>query len=387
MKVYLDNASTTFPKPKVVTDSIYNYLVNIGGNANRSNHSNALESNREVFFAREKIAKFFNYDKIENVIFTNNITSSLNMLIKGTLKKGDHVITSSIEHNSVIRPIISCKENLGVEVDFVKATADGFINPYDVENLIKNNTKLVVLTHASNVIGTIQPIKEIGAICKKHNIFFIVDTAQTAGTIPIDFKEINASALAFTGHKSLLGPQGIGGFIIDDDLNKVCDTIMEGGTGSLSHEIHQPNFMPDKFECGTLNMPGIVGLSNAIDFINEVGINNIKEKNSNLYKKLVNGILDIDGFEVYGDVTGSKSTTSLSFNLKGVDTSELSFFLESHGVSNRSGLQCAPMCHKSIGTFPNGTVRLSISYFNTEDDIDYALSILNNASKELYFNE
>ena len=199
MKVYLDNASTTFPKPKVVTDSIYNYLVNIGGNANRSNHSNALESNREVFLAREKIAKFFNYDKVENVIFTNNITSSLNILIKGTLKQGDHVITSSIEHNSVIRPIISCKENLGVEVDFVGVTKDGFINPCEVEKLIKSNTKLVVLTHASNVIGTVQPIKEIGVICKKHNIFFIIDTAQSAGTIPIDFNEVNASALAFTG--------------------------------------------------------------------------------------------------------------------------------------------------------------------------------------------
>lgn len=384
MKVYLDNASTTFPKPKVVADSIYNYLVNIGGNANRSNHSNALESNREIFLARERIAKLFNYDKIENVIFTNNITSSLNILIKGTLKKGDHVITSSIEHNSVIRPIISCKENLNVEVDFVEVTPDGFINPNDIEKLIKDNTRLVVVTHASNVIGTIQPIKEIGNICKKHGIFFIVDTAQSAGTVPIDFKEINASALAFTGHKSLLGPQGIGGFIIDDDLNNVCSTIIEGGTGSLSHEVHQPTFMPDKFECGTLNIPGIVGLSNAIDFINKVGINNIKEKNSILYRKLLNGILDIDRFEVYGDITGSKSTTSLSFNLKGVDTSELSFYLETHGISNRSGLHCAPMCHKSIGTFPNGTVRLSISYFNTEDDIYYVLSILKKASEELY---
>lgn len=383
MKVYLDNASTTFPKPKVVADSIYNYLVNIGGNANRSNHSNALESNREIFLARERIARFFNYDKIENVIFTNNITSSLNILIKGTLKEGDHVITSSIEHNSVIRPIISCKENLNVEVDFVESDANGFIDPHDIEKLIKENTKLVVVTHASNVIGTIQPIKKIGNICKRHGVFFIIDTAQSAGSVHIDFKEINASALAFTGHKSLLGPQGIGGFIIDDDLNKVCTTIMEGGTGSLSHEIHQPTFMPDKFECGTLNIPGIVGLSNAIDFINKIGIDNIKEKNSILYKKLLNGILDIDRFEVYGDTTGSKSTTSLSFNLKGVDTSELSFYLETYGISNRSGLHCAPMCHKSIGTFPSGTVRLSVSYFNTEDDIDYALSILKKASEDL----
>lgn len=383
MKVYLDNASTTFPKPKVVADSIYNYLVNVGGNANRSNHQNTLESNREIFTARERIAKFFNYDKIENVIFTNNITASLNTLIKGSLRVGDHVITSSIEHNSVIRPLIWCKENLNIEIDFVKASSNGFINPNDIENFIKSNTKLVVITHASNVVGTIQPIKEVGEICKKHGIFFIVDTAQSAGTVPIDFKEINASALAFTGHKSLLGPQGIGGFIIDDDLNEICKPLLQGGTGSLSHEIHQPNFMPDKFESGTLNIPGIVGLSNSIEFINKVGIKNIKEKNSKLYKKLLNGLLDIKNYNVYGDITGNKATTSLSFNLKGVDTSELSFYLESYGISNRSGLHCAPMCHETIGTFPSGTVRLSISYFNTEEDIDYALSILKKASEEL----
>ena len=383
MKVYLDNASTTFPKPKVVADSIYNYLVNVGGNANRSNHQNALESNREIFTARERIANFFNYDKIENVIFTNNITASLNTLIKGSLRVGDHVITSSIEHNSVIRPLIWCKENLNIEIDFVKASSNGFISPNDIENFIKSNTKLVVITHASNVVGTIQPIKEVGEICKKHGIFFIVDTAQSAGTVPIDFKEINASALAFTGHKSLLGPQGIGGFIIDDDLNEICKPLLQGGTGSLSHEIHQPNFMPDKFESGTLNIPGIVGLSNSIEFINKVGIKNIKEKNSKLYKKLLNGLLDIKNYNVYGDITGNKATTSLSFNLKGVDTSELSFYLESYGISNRSGLHCAPMCHETIGTFPSGTVRLSISYFNTEEDIDYALSILKKASEEL----
>ena len=383
MKVYLDNASTTFPKPKVVSDSIYNYLVNIGGNANRSNHSNALESNREIFLARERIAKFFNYDKFENVVFTNNITMSLNILIKGILRKGDHVITSSLEHNSVIRPIISCKEKLDVEVDFVKASFDGFINPKDIENLIKKNTKLVIITHASNVIGTIQPIKEIGEICKKNNIFFIIDTAQSAGTVPIDFYDIGANALAFTGHKSLFGPQGIGGFIIDDKLNKICTPLLEGGTGSLSHEIHQPNFMPDKFECGTLNIPGIVGLSNGIEFINNVGIENIKNKNKKLYKKLIKSISSMERYKVYGDISGENSTTSISFNLDGVETSELSFYLESNGISNRSGLHCAPMCHKTIGTFPEGTVRLSISYFNTDEEIDYTISILEKAHKEL----
>ncbi|WP_288480742.1 aminotransferase class V-fold PLP-dependent enzyme [uncultured Clostridium sp.] len=383
MKVYLDNASTTFPKPKIVTDSIYEYLTNVGGNANRSTSSNSLASNKEVLMARQKIADFFNFDKIENVIFTNNITTSLNILIKGILKKGDHVLTSSIEHNSVIRPLISCKESIGIDLEFVKANKESFINPSDFEAKIKSNTKLIVLTHASNVTGCIQPIKEIGAICKKHNIFFIIDTAQSAGTVKIDFNEVNASALAFTGHKSLLGPQGIGGFIISDEFNEACSPFIEGGTGSLSHDIYQPTFLPDKFESGTLNIPGIVGLSRGIDFINEIGLENIKSHNTTLYKKLVSGLLEL-GYTVYSDLSCNNSTTSISFNLENVDPSELSFYLDSNGISNRSGLHCAPKTHETIGTFPLGSVRLSISYFNTIEEIEYALKILSDAKKYFY---
>lgn len=383
MKVYLDNASTTFPKPKIVTDSIYDYLTNIGGNANRSTSSNSLASNKEVLKARQKISDFFNFDKVQNVIFTNNITTSLNILIKGILKSGDHVLTSSIEHNSVIRPLVSCKESIGIDLEFVKADKSCFINPSDFETKIKPNTKLIVLTHASNVTGCIQPIKDIGDICKRNNIFFIIDTAQSAGTIKIDFKEVNASALAFTGHKSLLGPQGIGGFIITDEFNDACSPLIEGGTGSLSHDIYQPTFLPDKFESGTLNTPGIVGLSRGIDFINEIGLNNIKTHNTNLYKKLTFGLLDL-GYIVYGDLTCENSTTSISFNLENIDPSDLSFYLDSNGISNRSGLHCAPKTHETIGTFPLGSVRLSISYFNTDEEIDYTLEILKNAKK--YFN-
>lgn len=383
MKVYLDNASTTFPKPKIVTDSIYEYLTNVGGNANRSTSSNSLASNKEVLMARQKIADFFNFDKIENVIFTNNITTSLNILIKGILKEGDHVLTSSIEHNSVIRPLISCKESIGIDLEFVKANKESFINPSDFEAKIKPNTKLIVLTHASNVTGCIQPIKEIGTICKKYNIFFIIDTAQSAGTVKIDFNEVNASALAFTGHKSLLGPQGIGGFIISDEFNEACSPFIEGGTGSLSHDIYQPTFLPDKFESGTLNIPGIVGLSRGIDFINEIGLENIKSHNITLYKKLVSGLLKL-GYTVYGDLSCNNSTTAISFNLENVDPSELSFYLDSNGISNRSGLHCAPKTHETIGTFPLGSVRLSISYFNTNEEIEYALKILSDAKKYFY---
>lgn len=383
MEVYLDNASTTFPKPKVVTDSIYNYLVNVGGNANRSNHSNSLESNRQLYIARQRICNFFNYDKVENVIFTNNITMSLNMLIKGTLKNGDHVITSTMEHNSVIRPIISCKENLDIEVDIIPCSSTGFIDVSSISKAIKDNTKLIILSHASNVIGSIQPIKSIGKICKERGIFFILDSAQTAGVIDIDMNDVNANAIAFTGHKSLLGPQGIGGFIIDDSLNNNCSSILHGGTGSFSHSLYQPNFLPDKFEVGTLNMPGIIGLSSAIEFINEVGLKTIKDKNSYLLNRLLNGLLNIEGYSVYGDISGKNITTCISFNYKDYDSAETSYYLESNGIKNRSGLHCAPLAHKNINTYPSGTVRLSISYFNTKEEIDYSLNVLNKISKGL----
>ena len=219
LNVYLDNASTTFPKPSCVADSIYNFITNIGGNSNRSNHSNALESNRLLYNARENVCKLFNFNQVENVIFTNNISTSLNMLILGLLSKGDHVITTSMEHNSVLRPITFVKENKDVEVDIINASPLGFINVSSIEKAIKPNTKLVVLSYASNVTGSIQQIKAIGKLCKEKNIFFIVDSAQAAGVISIDFNDINADAIAFTGHKSLLGPQGTVWFIINDKLN------------------------------------------------------------------------------------------------------------------------------------------------------------------------
>ena len=378
MKVYLDNGSTSFPKPKVVADSIYNYLVNIGGNPGRANHSNALESNRYLYMAREEIASFFNYDKIENVIFTNNITSSLNILINGILKSRDHVITSSMEHNSVIRPLYNLKQTLNIELDIVNANSNGIINVDNIQKAIKPNTKLIVITHASNVTGSIQPIKEIGELCKKNNIYFILDSAQSAGVIDIDFKALSLNALAFTGHKSLLGPQGVGGFIIDDELNKICNPSILGGTGSLSHSLSQPDFLPDKFESGTLNIPGIIGLYEAIKFIKSQGLSTIYEHNNYLRSYLINGILDLGNFSIHGEISSDKSTSCISITHSKLDVSELSYILDSDfNISNRSGLHCAPLAHKTIGTYPEGTVRLSLGYFNTEEEIRYTLDSLN----------
>lgn len=378
MKVYLDNGSTSFPKPQIVADSIYNYLTNIGGNPGRANHSSALESNRYLYMAREEICKFFNYDKIENVIFTSNITASLNILLNGVIKPGDHVITSSMEHNSVIRPLYNLKQVLNIDLDIVDANSIGIIDVNEIKKRIKTNTKLIVLTHASNVTGSIQPIKEIGDLCKANDIFFILDSAQSAGVLDIDFKELSLSALAFTGHKSLLGPQGIGGFIIDDKLNEICTPYVLGGTGSLSHSLTQPDFLPDKFESGTLNIPGIIGLYEAIKFINSVGLNTIYEHNSYLREFLISEILNIPNYTISGPLDKENGTSCVSITHSKLDISELSYILDSDfNISNRSGLHCAPLAHKTIGTYPTGTVRLSLSYFNTLDEIKYAIDCLN----------
>ena len=376
MEVYLDNSSTTFPKPKQVIDSMYNYMLNIGGNSGRGNYSNSLQSNRYLYEAREIICNFFNYDSPSNVIFTSNVTISLNMLIKGILKPGDHVITSSMEHNSVIRPLISCKEHLSIELDILKANSSGFINVNDLKSKINNKTKLVIITHASNVTGSIQDIRNIGKVCNDHNVFFIVDSSQSAGVLNINMKDIKANAIAFTGHKSLLGPQGIGGFILDSKFNSSCSSLLQGGTGSLSASLEQPDFLPDKFECGTLNLPGIVGLAEAIKYINTVGLNTIYEHNYYLINYLLNGLLNIDGITIYGDLSGKMLTTCISININLLDASELSYYLECEGIKTRSGLHCSPLAHESIGTYPTGTVRLSLSYFTTKEEIDYTLATL-----------
>lgn len=380
MDVYLDNSSTTFPKPKQVIDGIYNYMLNVGGNAGRGNYANSLQSNRFLYEAREIVSDFFCFSSPSNVIFTNNVTTSLNMLIKGLLKPGDHVVTSSMEHNSVLRPLISCKELLGVNLDIIDADSSGFINVSDFESKITPDTKLVILTQASNVTGSIQNISEVGKICREKDVFFIVDSSQGAGVLDINMNSINANAIAFTGHKSLLGPQGIGGFIIDDKLNNNCTSILHGGTGSLSYSLDQPDFLPDKFECGTHNMPGIVGLSESIKFITSTGIKNIYEHNHDLINYLLDGLLNINDLIVYGDATGKNITTCVSINMKSLDSSELGYLLEEEGIKTRCGLHCAPLAHKTIGTYPNGTVRLSISYFNTKSEIDYTLTTLNKIS-------
>ncbi|NFL97489.1 aminotransferase class V-fold PLP-dependent enzyme [Clostridium botulinum] len=378
MKVYLDNAATTYPKPEKVYSSILNYMKNVGASPGRGGYENALTGDRMVYKCRQSLINLFNFNKIENVVFTSNITASLNILIKSIVKDGWHVITSSMDHNSVIRPLVSLEKSNKIELDILNCSEEGLINIEDFKNAIKDSTRLVVLSHASNIVGTIQPLEAIGKICKEKGIYFIIDSAQTAGVLPLNFQNLNCNALAFTGHKSLLGPQGIGGFIIDDELNNIATNFIEGGTGSLSESTLQPDFLPDKFESGTMNTPGIAGLLAGIEYINKEGLNAIKEREEYLSREFINGLLNIDSVKVYGPLDASLRTATISINSSKIDNSELGFLLDSEfGIMVRTGLHCAPLAHKTIGSFPQGTLRFSFGAFNDVKDINYALYALN----------
>lgn len=382
MKVYLDNAATSYPKPQTVYNSVLNYMTNIGSNIGRGGYSHALQGNRLIYNCRETISNFFNFDKPENVIFTSNITASLNILIKSIVKDGWHVITTSMEHNSVLRPLNSLHQSGKIELDIIECNAQGFLDVEVFRKNIKKNTKLVVMSHSSNVIGSIQPIEKIGNICKEYNIYFIIDTAQTAGVLPIDFYKVNCSALAFTGHKSLLGPQGIGGFVISDSLNEIAVPFIEGGTGSLSESILQPNILPDKFESGTMNAPAIAGLLEGIKFINSEGLQTIFERESHLTNLFINEMRNMKDIIVYGSLEQNSRTSAISINSTKIDNSEFGFILDNeYGIMTRTGLHCAPLAHRTIGTFPQGTLRFSFGAFNDENDVNYAVSAINSIIK------
>lgn len=374
MNLYLDNAATTYPKPSEVTCAVFNFMSNIGASSGRSSYSNALEADKIVYTCREKLSDFFGFDKPQNVVFTSNITASINILIKSVVKKGWHVITSSMDHNSVLRPLYGLNKANIIDLDVIECSKEGIINIDDFKNKIKDTTKLVVLSHSSNIIGSIQPLHEIGKICKEHNIYFIIDSAQTAGVLPINFNELNCSALAFTGHKSLLGPQGIGGFIISDKMNMESVPFIEGGTGSSSYSTIQPDYLPDKYESGTLNTPGIAGLEEGINFISNLGLTQIRQKEQLLTSRFIEGLLNIPSIIVYGSLDAKKRTPVVSINSTKISNSELGYTLDNeYGIMARTGLHCAPLAHKTIGTFPEGTLRFSFGPFNNIKDIDYTL--------------
>ncbi|TFZ41315.1 aminotransferase class V-fold PLP-dependent enzyme [Soehngenia longivitae] len=378
---YFDNAATTFPKPDRVYDKVYEAMKEYAANPGRSGHKMALKANREVYDARVLISKFFHIEDCFNLIFTPNCTTALNMAIQGTLKEGDHVITTSMEHNSVLRPIKHL-ELLGVENTIVYADENGSISTDSIKKAIRTNTKMIAMTHVSNLTGTIMPIEEVGELAKSKGILFLVDASQSAGVIPIDVNKTNIDFLAFPGHKGLLGPQGTGGLFIRDGLR--TDTIIQGGTGSESYSIYQPEIMPDKFESGTLNMPGIVGLKEGLNYILETGIENIRKKEEELSKFFIEELRKIEVVKIYGPTDIKQRVGVVPINIMDMDSSEISYILDDrYDIYVRPGLHCSPLAHETIGTMEQGAVRFSFGPFNTEEEVEYLIRAIFEITKQI----
>ena len=377
--IYLDNAATTRIKPKVVVEAVAEALITLG-NAERGTHSASLGASRTVFSTRMKLAKFFNAEGPSNIVFTMNATESLNIAIKGILKKGDAVITTCLEHNSVLRPLYQLRDE-GVELSFVSADKLGRPNYEEYESLIKPNTKAIISTAGSNLTGNLVDIKRVGEIAKKHGLIFVVDVSQVAGVFPIDVKELNIDILCFTGHKGLLGPQGTGGLYVRDGVE--VKPYLSGGTGVQTYNEHQPAEMPTRLEAGTLNGHGIAGLDAAIDYINEVGMKSIHDKELALMWKFYNGVKDIEGIKIYGDFDVKDRCPIVSINLSdyesGVVSDELFTRFE---IATRPGGHCAPLMHRALGTVDQGAVRFSFSHFNTEEEVDTAINAVRTLVEE-----
>ena len=381
--IYFDNSSTSFPKAPNVGRAMGEFIENGAFNINRGSYEGAYEAGSAVLDTREMLKDLFNCPNSKNVVFTPSVTYSLNFFIKGFLKPGDHVLVTSVEHNAVMRPLVQM-EKLGVEFDAVPCDEEGGVTADDFRAYIKENTKAIITTHASNVCGTIIPIEEIGALCKEKGLVYAVDTAQTAGILNIDMQKANIDFLAFTGHKGLLGPQGIGGFIASDKLEGLIDPVISGGTGSLSDSEEIPDFLPDRFESGTLNLPGIIGLHQALVYLKEAGIDNMRKEKMEITKYFLDQVKEIDGVKVAGKKTVEGRLGVVSIDFEGFDNSIVSFYLSSkYKIMTRVGMHCAPRAHKTLKTFPQGTVRFSFSHFNTKEEVDVCIDSIKTILSDL----
>ncbi|MBP7584456.1 MAG: aminotransferase class V-fold PLP-dependent enzyme [Spirochaetes bacterium] len=371
--VYFDNAATSWPKPPAVIEAMNAFNRGVGASPGRSGHRLSIEAGRVMQEARELLAELFNAGDSLRIAFTKNATEALNIAVFGLLEPGDHVITSSMEHNSVMRPLRHM-ERRGVELSIVRSSSSGAIEPDDIIPLIKKNTRAIFITHASNVTGTVIPVERVGNIAREHGLVFCVDAAQTAGSLPIDIETMNIDLLAFTGHKSLFGPQGTGGLYVRKDLEREMDFFMVGGTGSRSEFEEQPEFMPDRYEAGTPNAIGIAGFAAGVEFVRATGIDAIRDTESRLARVLVDGLGGIPGVTLYGTGDAGERMPVVSFNVAGMSPSDVSLRLdEEFNIMSRPGLHCAPAAHRSIGTLPEGTVRFSLGYFNTMAEVEYAV--------------
>lgn len=379
--IYLDNASTSFPKAPTVATAMSDYITNRGININRGSYALAYDVEDIIYTTRQRLKTLFNGHDPSHVIFTQNVTMSLNMVIKGLLKAGDHVLVSSMEHNAVMRPLTQLLDK-GITFDTIPCDSTGSIQMDSIEPLIRPNTVAMIINHASNVCGTIQPLELIGPICKAHNLQYIVDAAQTAGVIPIDVKACHIDALCFTGHKGLLGPQGIGGIILTKEMAHTLTPLIAGGTGSFSHLETMPTHMPDAFESGTLNLPGIIGLNESLSYIESQGMENIHNHELALTQAFLEGLQSIDGINIVGKQNIQDRTAVVSITIDSMDPASIAYELEStYHIMTRVGLHCAPRAHQTLGTYPEGTVRFSFGYTNTHEDVESALSALHRIVK------
>lgn len=374
--IYLDNGATTFPKPKVVTDKIMECYLGYAGNPGRSGHKLAMKMDLEIYETREKICKLINGTEVLNVIFTFNATDSLNLAIKGVLEEGDHVITTSMEHNSVLRPLNQLRKEGKIELSIVYADDKGYIDPQKIFEALTPNTKMIVTTHMSNVFGTIVDIKAIGDFCKENNILYLVDASQSIGVLDIDVQDMNIDLLAFPGHKALFGPMGTGALYIKEGI--IVKPLKEGGTGSYSHSIDQPDLYPDSLESGTPNGVGIIALGKGIDFINEVGLENIRNHEMSLKNHFIELLKDNEDVILYGTLDDRQGAV-VSLNVKDMDSSEISYILsDEFDIYTRPGFHCAPLAHKTMGTEELGAIRFSFGYYNTLEEIEKTVEALLN---------
>lgn len=377
--IYLDNAATSRRKPQEVIDAVVFAMTSLG-NAGRGTTEAALDAARTIYGARDKIAGFFGVKNPKQVVFTANSTESLNIAIHGLIKPGDHVISSVMEHNSVLRPLYE-REEAGAELTLIECDGKGRLLTDDIEKNIRDNTRAIVLTHGSNLTGNVNDIERVGRIAKAHGLLFIVDASQTAGVLPIDVEKMNIDVLCFTGHKSLLGPQGTGGMCVREGLE--IEPLKRGGSGVDTYNRRHPSEMPTALEAGTLNGHGIAGLSAAIDFIEKTGIDEIREKEQSLMKRFVEGVRDIPGVKLYGDFDAEVRCPVVALNIGNADSSEISDILSmDYDIATRPGAHCAPEMHESLGTVDQGAVRFSMSYFNTGEEIDAAIRAVREISEE-----
>jgi cysteine desulfurase/selenocysteine lyase len=389
--IYFDNAATSWPKPPGVAEAMMRFLSEVGANPGRAGHRLAVEAGRVIYDTREAVAELFNVPDPLRVVFGPNVTEALNLALRGLLYPGDHVVTSSMEHNSMMRPLraLECRPEPcsgGVEVTVVRCSPQGVLDPADVEAAIRPDTKLVALNHASNVIGTLLPVAEVGSICRRHSLLLLVDAAQTGGAYPIDVQADGIDLLGFTGHKSLGGPMGTGGLVVGERVDeKQMEPLVRGGTGSNSEREVQPDFLPDMFESGTSNAVGLAGLAAGVRWVLERGVEAIRAHEVALTQALIGGLRGIPGVTVYGTLDAELQTATVSFNVAGVAPSEVGLRLdEEYGIMCRVGLHCAPAAHRTIGTFPDGAVRFGLSAFNTMDEVKAALVAVGELAQETH---